>query len=462
MLRAKQLKLLILKRILASLVDLILVIIIGISLFQVFSYYDIKVEYHLIMLFIFLLGITLPVMVLCNTIGYYVFNIHIEYNANIKSKLLTKYFVYFIIFSGISERIYSCLKYLFDNYTIILLPITTSIRISITFLSLSFLTFLFTFGKANLLDLIFRIQFINSFVPRQRLLFYNIYIIGFIFVMSGVLEYKFKQQFNFSKFFTSVINSSNNGYYPIEIFGDYMDQEYQFVFQNDENTYNAISLSDPNSLFHKRYLSTRTISIMINSKTKNSIMQRKELLYKLLSYEKYSSVEDRKNVDQIIFNLYYYEYKYFYYYQYVYTYYYDTKSPNLLINGGPDMIKLKRYYYFADSAIVEQYWNAIAQKLKLTKTELSKYIQNNGEIKLPDYIYSKIKNDTLTTKFKPIIPEMDVSIIPLEKVHPNISFQLSYPFVRGKMILFQKVINENTSIYYLRDNSIINKMLGYN
>jgi hypothetical protein len=283
----------------------------------------------------------------------------------------------------------------------------------------------------------------------------------FIFIISGVFEYKIKQQFNYTKFITSLQKSTNNGYFPIEEFGDYVDQEYPIVFQKDENTYNAFSFSDITSFLYNRYISTRTISVMINAKTKNSIHLRKSLAYKLLLYERTSSVFEDNDIDQIIFRFYYYEYRYFYYYQFVYTYYYDTKMKHMLIHGGPEKDKLKEYYYKADSSIADQNLTAMARGLNLPKDTLLKYMQPDGGIKLPDSLNKKIENDTIKTSFSLQLPSLSFSTIPFENVKPEGMFGITYPIIRNKMINYFEPINNEYDIYALRNNTINNRLLEY-
>lgn len=450
-----------LKRILASIVDLVFFIIIGIILSQVLSYFNIKLDYSFTILFNFLLGIVFPIILFDNTIGYYLFRIYYDSNKRLKLKLVVKYFLYFFILSNSSDRVYGFIKTLLENYTIIVLPTTTSIRASFTFLFLSFLTFLITLGKANLIDLILKIQFLKSSVTRRRLILYNAYMFVFIFIVSGVVEYTFKQKFNFTEFISTVQKSTNDGYYPIDVFGDYIDQEYPIVFQKDENTYNAFSFSDVTSFIYNRYISTRTISVMINSNTKNSINLRRLLAYKLLLYEKTSSILDDNDIDQIIFHFYYYEYKYFYYYQYLYTYYYDTKVKHTFIHGGPEKEKLMEFYIKTDSAIVDQNLEAMARGLNLPKETLTKYMQKDGGIKLPDTLNQKIKNDSIVTSFTLQLPSLSLNTIPFENVEPEVFFGITYPIIRNKMINFYKPQYNEYYIYALRNNTINNRLFEY-
>ena len=454
-------KFLMLKRILASIVDLVFFLIIGIILSQVLSFFNIKLDYSFTILFNFLIGLIFPIIILDNTVGYYLLRIKYSSSNRLKIKLTVKYFLYFFILSNSSDRIFGFLKTLFENYSIIVLPTTFSIRASFTFLFLSSLIFLFTLGKANLIDLLLKIQFINGSVPRRKILFFASYIFVFILITSGIVEYKLKQQFNIPKFITTLQKSTNYGYYPIDAFGDYLDQEYPIIFQKDENTYNTFSFSNMASFFYNRYIPTRTISVMLNTKTKNSIRLRQLLAYKLLLYERTSSIFEDNDIDQIIFRFYYYEYKYFYYYQYVYTYYYDTKMRQILIHGGPEKEKLKEYYFKVDSSIADQNLTAMARGLNLPKDTLLKYMQKNGGIKLPDSLNKKITSDTIKTSFSLQLPSLSFSIIPFENVKPEIMFGVTYPIIRTKMINFIEPLNNEYSIYSLRNNTINNRLFEY-
>jgi len=113
-------KLLMLKRILASIVDLVFFIIIGIILSQVLSFFNIKLDYSFTILFNFLLGLIFPIILLDNTIGYYLFRIQYDSSKRLKLKLILKYFLYFFILSNSSDRVYGFIKTLLENYSIII------------------------------------------------------------------------------------------------------------------------------------------------------------------------------------------------------------------------------------------------------------------------------------------------------------------------------------------------------
>jgi hypothetical protein len=448
-------KILLPRRILASTVDLLFYFISGLILPSFLNRLNIAVD-DAIVLSILNLVVTLiiPIIVLKNTLGHYLFSVQYRPEQWLRLRLSVKYLAYFFIIANASDGVYSLLRDALSRYTIINLPYTLSLRISLTVCIVSLSTFIITAGKTNLLDLFLNLEILGAPIKRRRIIKLDMYLLVYFFLLTGVFEFEAKKYFNYERVIYTIRNAVNTNYFPIEVFGDYLDQSNSFVAQKDENTGDIISMSRVSSFIQSNYLSRRTISVIINEKTKNSIYLRKMLVYKLLKYGVFSLSHEGKYVDQIKFQLFYYKTSYLYMYKYIYTYYYDVKMPSLLVHGGPEKEQLMNYYHLFDSAIIGQKIGALSQALNLSPGQFKKYLQKDGSFKPPDSILRKIKNG-ITVKYTIKPPEFNVKLISFDKVKPIVGLWIPYPLTQAQMVDIYNTIDSDKELYTERDRSLI-------
>ena len=440
---------LIIKRLIATIIDCVISIIITFLLSWILSQSRIVLGHTQIISIVFCFSIFIPIFYLKNTIGYKVLSI----NVDSYKKLLGKYFVYYLLLSGLFEQMLQVVFIILSvNLTInireILFDVSLCIQISI--ILIGFITFIFSWGKFNLLDFILNIKF-NGICYNRSSELKLIYWFSTIYLTTFLSIYNY----SFTKIIPSLYNERYNflAYFPIEIFNEY--SYFQFEIYDENN--DIISPNVKKSYFCRPLLREKTIYANINKSTFESEAKRITLCYLLCHYSNinqiFSEIEAVDNT-QIILS---YDEPFLLLGRktYTYRYYYE----NGYINGGIEIDKLDCFY----------------------RTHIDFFEKTVGQIKAinPDSVLYKIEKKELTSwKFSEIHklflayqndslapPKMLITArIPFQEVKPIVKIEASFPLYCYHAInfgdeLFTLDVDMNYINYLKNDYIIIDELL---
>lgn len=274
---------LLIKRIIAGLINLSFFALSVILVFPLLNSISIELEHKYFILLVFLISFFLPILFLKSTLGYKIFKI----NNNSYKKQLIKYSIYYLLFSGLIGRYLTLFEASVNlsfghasSFTIVVIPF-------ITLFVLSIVLFACSMGRYNLIDFFLNIIYSKKRYNRSSILILIIWLSAsfttiFIFVSGD--KYFFNEYF--SKFETLNLDYNFTNYYPKDVFDEYI------YFQTDKIDLNndIISFSDPNSFFQDRFLAQKTIFALMNKQTFENEIRRYLLSLQLIIYSNINDV----------------------------------------------------------------------------------------------------------------------------------------------------------------------------
>jgi len=365
---------LLIKRILASLINFSAFILATFALYPIFKFFNLEIDDDFFLLIVFCVVYFIPILSLKSTIGLKICNIY----PNSYLRLFLKYCIYY---AGTSGLIFGLMYFVIDlsrlqGSELLIFYLAFTIPFIIPF------SFILTSGHYNFLD--YLLNLVHGKVAHKRksthiiLIWYVwIYLLVVIALLFKMLS--FPALIDYVKKPSSPIHSNN--YYPIEIFNNYTIGLRDLFYESSD----IIVFTDSASLLSNKIVGQKTIYANINESTFLSNNKRYELCYLLL---RYSSTNDSLNniyskVDQTKFLFLYSEQNGLFTHKcYLFTYYYDHNNPYAedLIYGGINLDSLNRYYLSHRSLLNE----ALAQTLNIDVQSLLQRTDKKGNINFTD------------------------------------------------------------------------------
>ncbi len=428
---------LLIKRGLAGIINLVVFVLVSLAVFPALNFSKIDLEAKYFYLIVFIATYFIPILYLKTSIGYKI----IKIPCNSSKRLIVKYFIYYVLLTGIFLRFISFFgelsKYSSDSF----FNSIAFIYLIIALFIISCLLFIFSLGRYNLFDFIFKIYYTKTIYKRSSILFLVIWFsIAYLIAFIGIIS---KQNFvddYMNQFVKMNLDYDFTNYYPKEVFDEYSYFQTEKINLNND----IITFSDSKSFYQNTFLGQKTIYAVINKQTFENEDKRFLLCRYLIIYSGINDIfnETSDKVSQtkllLIYNV---PQTYFTKKTYTYCYYYDNKNPKYSIYGGIELDSLISYQkskiVFKDSAIK----NALLKTLKISEDSLKK-ISHNGEVTLSgeqamllQREYAKLMNSNST------IP---ITIVPFNEVKPDI--MLSINSIRSQA--HQVELTEN---YYWND-----------
>lgn len=411
-----------LKKIISSLIDLAILLGCILVIYPLLSIFNIEFEQKYFLLITFTIAYFIPIIFLKNTLGKTIFKIQI----NSSTKLLFKYLIYYIIFSGVVANVIGLIIELTPlNYR----PIQIQVHLLYALFSciiVNILFFVFSLGKYSLIDFLLNLNYLNVTYKRSKYLYLlswlSILLLTTVFEVSGETSF-------FSKYLNQFINSNLNynytKYFPKEKFDDYS----YFQIEKIENNDMVLSFSNRESFYKSYLLTQKTIYALINKSTFENADKRLEFCHLINIY---SDINDFFNfndieIDQTRFVLIYIKPEtYFSHKSYTFYYYYDNKNPKFSYYGGVESDSLKTSYIKdlnRESDLLNSFY---AKVLGISIDSLTKKYKRYSEIKL-----TKKQNKLLISEYNKEIVKNEyfvITIIPFKEVKPVIirSFNLKH------------------------------------
>jgi hypothetical protein len=409
---------LLLKRSFGFLIDLILFYGCSIAIDFLFKKASIYPLSNYITAFGYICAILIPIISLGRPIGHVLFKLKMENSNSIYNKLslLFKYIIYYLFFSSGILSFFTLFTSLFTTYMYLNLGISFVFRLFFCLFALNILCFLISFGKQNFLDFLLRIKYqskngVGSKIGSLILT----YTLSITWLASTVIEYKIISIFNFKDEINKLNASYNQGYFPIEIFGNYI--LGNSVFVKYEYTNKVVTPSDIGSYIFNRNLLQRQIVAIINDETVRNTKKRQDLCAKLLYYSYMNPFDaigrDVMQTRIVLVNL--KEYNPFADLQSSFTYYYDDKLPVHGIYGGYNLDTLTNFYLKANENYFNTYLNELSISLNISKDSIKKYMSEEGVLTLPEHLAKKAKDTTVVIDMKDVIPNLPI--------FPTVKFQ---------------------------------------
>jgi len=409
---------LIVKRILAFIIDIIIFALFLFILDFLLNRNEIYVSQSVVNLLSFFLSIILAIFFLGNTIGNEV--VGISYYERSREKivlnLIIKYLILYLLIFGGSIGFSSLSLSLLEKYTIIDFPRLFPIRIEITIILISLLFFLISLGRCDFFDYLLGIKITaSSYIKRPYHILVVACLFSSFFLLQGFITYKVDLKRRMSDFKTSMFYKSLPSYYPSEIFDNYIIGGAVHSYMT--NTANTASFSNMETFLFNRPLNQQVLSMVVNSKTMFSKNIQKQLIEKLIHFSRISNILSNVEIEQTKFELYYFEVKSFFTIGYKYTYYYDNKAPFQEIYGGIDEGFLYNIYYKGDSCFFESVLKRISE---ITSIGLDSIRNAFWQDKSLNRILSNLDSSEIN-RLKPF--SLNLQLPPLGGEIPVISFE---------------------------------------
>lgn len=451
-----------LKRLASFLLDVVLFLAGTILIDFIFSRVELPPPPQFTIAIAFFSFFILPIFILGRPISYTILKLFIENESSTvnRLKLALKYTIYYLFVSSELFSIVLLFTEFLNYYTVIKSGLAFPIKFAALLAFLNVLCFITTFGRRNLIDALLEINYRTAGVYKRIkigiLRFTYLFSVSLIFIT--LIEFKLSQRLSFQTIIEEVKNF-NKDYFPIEVFGNYL--ESNLISVRVENTNRIISPSEPSTYFLNRHLPQRQIVAFINEKTNKDQNERKKLCNLLLMYcysnpwtyiEAYQTkviLVNLKKVNPLV-NL-----------QTIYTYYYDDKMPAYRFYGGFNPDSLSKFYENLQEDYYNTYISKLSQALGLPKDTIVKYSNEEGSIVLPEGFSIKDKDLKIPLEFKASIDGATLAVVPFEKVEPIQLLNLNFP--PGNIIFSLNQLEALGSteaedrMFYLKTNYVLSR-----
>jgi hypothetical protein len=369
----------------------------------------------------------LPIISIGRPLSYALTNLNLaENNRNIgKLKLLLKYIGYYLFVSSELLSIISLFTGVLNQYTYIESETFFPIKIAGVLLLFNILCFSITLGRANLFDLLLKIQYDGTRFRKRPIDTLKLaYILSASILITTLIEFKINEHFSFQSVLDD-FNGTSKDFFPIEVFGNYL--ETNLVSVRVQNTNRIITTSDISSFVYNQQLAQRQIVAYINDKVNGDQNQRKTLCYQLLNYCYTNPWTYRESLQTkfILVNI--KRINPFVSLHTAYTYYYDDKTPFYRLYGGYNADSLSKFYERIQQEYHDLYITKVADALGLSKDTLLKYRTKDGSFEFPENLKINSVPTKIPLEYNFSLKGAAFAAVPFEKVEPLHTLRLNFP-----------------------------------
>jgi|GEM_PF-3045364 len=418
---------LILKRILASVIDLLLFITLTLAIDWLFIRLNIDFSNQSICYLAFITAILFPIFIFSRTIGHKTLRI-IPVETRRVIIVLSHAIKYFLLFSFYSNFYNSVLSFFFNlvnDYSNFTISLWFSLRITIALLFVNVVCFLLTFGSQNLVDYLLGIRYRTRYKTGLRMKPLSIgYCFSGLMLLSTVAEHKIVTHFDFESELRRFQNNEVASYFPSEIFNNYTQGD--MILSSVEGTNRIITDSDPTSFFLNKFLLQRQIIALIERSLLYDPARRHELCAQLINYAAMNEyrISDYKEIMQtkiILVNI--ERHTPFTNIQTSYSYYYDHKAPYHGIYGGYNVDSLSSFYTNTHENYYKQYFKKLSEAFSLPVDTLRKYQNEDGTFSFPEGYVSKVSDTAIVMNYNS--QNVSLPVVKFNDVQPIQYLELS-------------------------------------
>lgn len=437
---------LLLKRLVATLIDLLLFYSTVIS----FHYLTSSTLWSIdgsngIYLISFFVSVIIPIIFFSNTAGSLILKINIkeENNKPLRVTLYIKYLIFFTLLSSEVSAIFSFIEDIVDTFTYIKIPETFIMRLTTVLISLNFFCCIYTLGRQNLIDYILNLNYKhrNKKYPRLTLVILS-YLFSGSMALSTAVEHSLKRIFDFNSLMNESLLASQAGYFPMDIFSKYVNLP---ISSKIILTNNLIVTCDMNSVVFNQYLLQNVINVSVTKDVINDTLKKLELCEKLIEYANINLKHMDNKVAQIKIQLSNFDHNTpITLIRTYYTYYYDNIFPVNGINGNYDVDTLEKFYTNTQKNIASRFNKYLKDTLEINSDSIDKYTLSNGDIDMPSYLFPK--NATpFYFNFEDVIDSSiyRFKVIPFSKV----SGVKSYEFILTARSDYPQIVDDDQESY---------------
>jgi len=419
------------KRTIASLVDLILFVVVILIVFKVLNYSNIFLENKYFLLVIFFMVFFIPIAYLKATVG----NKILKITCNSSFRLIFKYFIIYSLISGVFIAYLS----LFSSISNISSKSTVSLEILSVYslgaiIIINTLIYFISYGRFDLFDFVLSLYYSNKSYKRSseiKLIIWLTFVyLTTVFYLGGKLNY-------INDFISNLVSANSvfvsTKYYPKEV----LDEFSLFQIEKKEKNNEIISFSNNASFFENKILGQKTIYALTNKPTFEDENKRFILCKLLIQYSNINDVFDDEYdfVDQTKIVLVYNESQtYFTSTTRLYTYYYDNKDPKHLIYGGIELDSLISYHKKNLAHYLNSSRKALAISLNQNEDSLTSRLKNGDSIQITQEEYRKYQK--ILFELCNVNTTLVNTIIPFGLVKPTEYLSINFPHKNSQMINF--------------------------
>lgn len=295
----------------------------------------------------FILTFILPIIAVGNTFGKIFLKLNWEKYNNYKTKLIIKYFIYFLTFISPLSFVGLINNAPFLNKGLIQIDVVFHLRSLLCIVISDITIFALSLGRYHLLDFVLNTRLESFPFKKSHLKLIGItFLVSFSLIISGLYSYKYNFELStFNQLMTNQVFLEN---YPT----DFVNSKYRFTTKKRSS--NLVCPSKPMSFINTLELKQKTIYLDVPSSVFNIESERHSLCREVLIQSWTNDLFADYHPDQIRLILFNSEPGYFYEYSiYYYVYYYDYNLPEWGIYSGikADSITLNDYIEFTNKNI---------------------------------------------------------------------------------------------------------------
>lgn len=400
----------ILRRLLSNIIDFILYLVTFFLIFKVSGLDANRDNFYFLIFISFVVIFILPVLSFSNTIGKRILKLHWEESKGIKTKLLFKYFIYFLILNPSLSIVAAITSLPIFKESTINNDLLFNINIFVASIVSHLLFFFITKGRCHILDYYLK-SYLTGYSFKKRLSV----SLGIIFLFSGsfflarIYEYKGNISHSIidNVFFSRFIKEQ----YPEDSF--YGNRVYTMRKESTD----IFTPADPFSFFFKRMNKQKIIFLNLPQDVLKSDSQRRSICYDLILkssannlYNDYSPIQTKIVLTSYKLGHFLESYKY------TYVYYFEDNIMEWGVYGGikMDSTSAENYVNFINShnrsrrkKIEKKFnlmWKEIVNKAEYDNDFKNELIQSYGVSLKPELYKNSIKIylDTVSLKLNKI------------------------------------------------------------
>lgn len=425
---------LLVRRILAGLIDLILFIgsisLVTLLLIKFKIYYHpLDLSFQFIVAFV--CCIIVPILIFSRTLGEKWMCVFYKDSGSkwLRINLIAKYFFLYSLATLNVATFLGFLSDFLDTYSYIHITVAFAFRFDLVILVSDFTVLALTLGKHTLLERIFGIsvQYRSSGVrPISALLM--TYIFAFFMIAGIGLDRKFNDLFDF-KSFKKTVNSLNQVNFPIDEFSNYAIPGN--IYYRIKQTNMVVTKSDPISFVTNRLLYQRQIEVIVKDDLLYDSKKREDLCNMLINYC-YDQI-DLQVTNELVMQTKIMLVNIKYVAPFIgivsrYDYYFDDKAQQYGFHGGYNPDSLNNYYLRSKKIFVDTVIRYLNQSTGIAANIISLKLKKN-----PAALFAKLPQATKlgldSINLAPLIDNRLITMNPtsFDSVKPKRKLMFSYP-----------------------------------
>lgn len=398
------------KRIFSNIIDFVIFFLVFFLSFKISGLeYNVKHSYFFYFSS-FCVVFLIPLILIKNTIGKEIVNLHWQKTINLKLRLISKYFLYYIIVAPTFSIPTALASFPYLNNQIKGPDLVLSFKLLFVFFTTDLIVFILSFGKFHLLD-----YFLNLKIKKNKFIHTKISSLGIVYLFFGIFfitnMLQYKNNLSSQSVENSAFNIIHKEQYPKDLFFG------NDVFVTKENSIRSFTPTKPLSFLFSNSVKQKTLYLNLPEHIFNSAFERQKVCIDLINKSNLNDYFYRYDTEQtriILTNI--KMGKYLEGYKYYYIYYFENNLPEWGVYGGikADTTTANKYVNFINKYNKDRI-RKIENSLNLSWSEIIEKCANDSEFE--DRISTSLTgNINISADYKTLRIRIDSSELKLDKI----------------------------------------------